>query len=59
MVLFIMSYYRAPEVIFQPPVVGVDQCGLSEAMELVINSFPADVQQRLVNVCMYITNEYY
>ena len=30
--------------------IGVDQCGLTETVEVLLNSFPADIQQRLVNV---------
>ena len=41
---------RAPEVMFQPTMVGVDQCGLVDALELILHSYPSDVQQRLVNV---------
>lgn len=41
---------RAPEVVFQPTMVGVDQCGLVDALELILHSYPPDIQQRLVNV---------
>ena len=44
-------YIRCPEVVFQPAMVGVDQCGLATAVEMVLNSFPKDQQQQLVNVC--------
>ena len=50
MIVLLSHLYRAPEVLFQPPMVGIDQCGLSQTLELVINSFPPDIQQRLVNV---------
>ena len=41
---------RSMEVVFQPSMVGVDQCGLAAAVELVLASFPDELQQRLVNV---------
>ena len=41
---------RAPEVLFQPSMVGIDQSGLSDCLEYVLQYYPADVQQRLVEV---------
>ena len=41
---------RVPEVIFQPPMVGVDQGGLSETIDYVLKYYSADTQQRLVQV---------
>ena len=43
-------------MVFQPAMVGVDQCGLATAVEMVLNSFPKDQQQRLVNVCTCMFN---
>lgn len=45
---------RAPEIVYQPSMIGVDQCGLTETVELLLNSFPTDIQQRLVN-CVHVT----
>ena len=42
---------RAPEILFQPTMVGIDQCGVSDTIEYVLSSYPLDVQQRLVQVC--------
>lgn len=41
---------RVPEVLFQPTMVGVDQGGVSSTMEYVLQTYPPDVQQRLVDV---------
>lgn len=41
---------RAPEIIFQPSMLGIDQSGLSDTLEYVLQYFPPDVQQRLVQV---------
>ena len=41
---------RVPEIVFQPTMVGVDQCGLLDTMEYILQTYPADIQQRLVNV---------
>ena len=45
-----MFLYRAPEIVFQPPMVGVDQSGLAETMDFVLQYYPPEVQQRLVQV---------
>ncbi len=46
---------RAPEVIFQPTMVGVDQGGVSSTLEYILQTYPSDIQQRLVDVSyMYI-----
>ena len=42
--------HRAPEVLFQPTIVGVDQCGISDTIEYILQSYPSDLQQRLVEV---------
>lgn len=44
--------FRAPEIVFQPTMVGVDQSGLAETMDFVLQYYPLDVQQRLVQVLM-------
>ena len=45
-----ISFHRVPEITFQPPMVGVDQSGLSETLEFVLQYYPPEVQQRLVQV---------
>jgi actin-related protein 5 len=44
---------RTPEVLFQPSMVGIDQCGLANTIEMVLEAFPRDIQQRLVQ-CVYV-----
>ncbi len=46
---------RVPEVMFQPSLLGVDQSGLSDCLEYVLNYHPPSVQQRLVQVKHYNT----
>lgn len=40
--------FRAPEVIFQPSMLGVDQAGLAEIIEFILNKYPPDIQNQLV-----------
>lgn len=40
---------RAPELIFQPSMVGSSEAGLTETIQFILNMFTADEQQRLVN----------
>ena len=42
--------FRVPEIVFQPTVVGVDQCGVSDTIEFILQYYPPEVQQRLVEV---------
>ncbi len=41
---------RAPEVLFQPSILGIDQSGLSDCLEYMLNYYPQDLQQRLAQV---------
>nr|CAB3219963.1 actin, non-muscle 6.2-like [Phallusia mammillata] len=41
--------FQSPEIIFQPSLVGYDQCGLSECIETVLQRYDATVQERLAN----------
>ncbi len=58
-VMDVASYYqlalgveilRAPEVLFQPSILGIDQSGLSDCLEYMLNYYPQDLQQRLAQV---------
>ncbi|KAG8234176.1 hypothetical protein J437_LFUL007336, partial [Ladona fulva] len=40
---------RAPEILFQPHMLGIDQGGLSEVIECVIRQFSPEIQKELVN----------
>ncbi|XP_005091605.1 actin-related protein 5 [Aplysia californica] len=39
---------RAPELLFQPSVLGLDQAGLAETMEFMLNRLEAEKQDRIV-----------
>lgn len=39
---------RVPEVIFQPSLIGEDQAGLAETMQHMLDQYPQEIQQRLV-----------
>ena len=41
---------RVPEIVFQPMMVGVDQSGITETTDFVLQKYSPDIQQRLVNV---------
>jgi hypothetical protein len=43
-------FLRIPEIVFQPTMVGVDQCGISDTIEFILQYYPPEVQQRLVEV---------
>ncbi|XP_067628467.1 actin-related protein 5 [Eurosta solidaginis] len=46
---FSVESIRAPEVIFQPSLIGSHEMGLAELIDFVIKLFPSDEQQRLVD----------
>ncbi|XP_036333794.1 actin-related protein 5 isoform X2 [Rhagoletis pomonella] len=46
---FSVESIRAPEVIFQPSLIGCSEMGLAELIEFVLKLFPEGEQQRLVN----------
>ena len=50
MTAFTLSLPRVPELLFQPSMVNVDQSGLVDVIESVLQTYPTDVQQRLVDV---------
>ncbi|XP_072259816.1 actin-related protein 5 [Pyxicephalus adspersus] len=39
---------RVPEVLFQPSLIGEDQAGLAETMQYMLDRYPQEVQQQLV-----------
>ena len=43
-------FARVPELLYQPSLIGLDQCGLAEAVQLVLQYYPPEVQQRMVQV---------
>lgn len=45
----VVDRYRVPEMLFQPALVGVEQCGLIEAISTCVRSFPEHDRQNIVN----------
>ena len=35
---------------FQPTMVGIDQCGICETMEYILQTYPKEQQQRMADV---------
>ena len=48
--LLVSVTQRVPELFYQPSMIGLDQCGLAEALQLVLQYYAPDVQQRMVQV---------
>lgn len=44
-----MESIRAPEVLFQPSLIGCSEMGVAELIDFVLKLFPPAEQQRLVN----------
>lgn len=40
---------RAPEILFQPSIIGCDQAGIAELIEFILNSYDTDTANRLAN----------
>lgn len=38
----VIDRIRTPEILFQPSLIGVEQCGIGEAIELVVNRFESE-----------------
>ncbi|XP_068688119.1 actin-related protein 5-like [Montipora foliosa] len=39
---------RVPEVVYQPSMLGIEQAGIAETVEFILNHFPAELQTALV-----------
>uniref|UniRef100_A0A8C9QBX3 Actin-related protein 5 n=1 Tax=Spermophilus dauricus TaxID=99837 RepID=A0A8C9QBX3_SPEDA len=39
---------RAPEIIFQPSLIGEEQAGIAETLQYILDRYPKEVQERLV-----------
>lgn len=44
-----MEAIRAPELLFQPSMMGIQEAGLAETIDYVLKLFTAEEQQKLVN----------
>jgi len=45
-----MLYYRVPELLFQPSMIGLDQAGIVETLEYVLSKYTTDLQNQLAQV---------
>ncbi len=41
---------RIPELLFQPSMIGVEQAGVAETVQFVLNKYPIDIQNKLSQV---------
>ena len=46
--------YRIPELLFQPSMVGVEQAGIAETIQFVLNKYPPDIQNKLAQVGYHV-----
>lgn len=51
----VVDRYRTPEALFQPSLLGVEQCGLSEAIELALRSFTSQDERRNIVKEAFVT----
>ena len=47
-------FFRVPEIIHQPCILGLEQAGLAETIEYVLKKFSPDVQDQLVQVDEFV-----
>lgn len=41
---------RVPEIVYQPSMLGIEQAGIAETIDFILNHFPAELQTALVQV---------
>ena len=41
---------RVPEIVYQPSMLGIEQAGIAETIDFILNHFSADLQTALVQV---------
>jgi actin-related protein 5 len=51
----VVDRIRIPEILFQPSLVGVEQCGLTEAIEFCVNSFDSNLERRRILGDIFLT----
>ena len=52
-------FLRVPEVVYQPSMLGIEQAGIAETIEFILNHFPAELQTALVQVLTENTYSFY
>ena len=50
--LLFFSFFclRVPEIVYQPSMLGIEQAGIAETIDFILNHFSADLQTALVQV---------
>ena len=43
-------FYRVPEIIYQPSMLGIEQAGIAETIDFILNHYTAHLQTALVQV---------
>lgn len=46
----ITFHCRVPEIVYQPSMLGIEQAGIAETIDFILNHFPAELQTALVQV---------
>ena len=50
-VFFVSLFFpRVPEIVYQPSMLGIEQAGIAETIDFILNHFSADLQTALVQV---------
>lgn len=46
----LIIFTRVPEIVYQPSMLGIEQAGIAETIDFILNHFSADLQTALVQV---------
>ena len=46
----LIIFPRVPEIVYQPSMFGIEQAGIAETIDFILNHFSADLQTALVQV---------
>ena len=46
----LIIFPRVPEIVYQPSMLGIEQAGIAETIDFILNHFSADLQTALVQV---------
>ena len=56
LIVFVLCFFcliifpRVPEIVYQPSMLGIEQAGIAETIDFILNHFSADLQTALVQV---------
>ena len=50
LIVFVFFCLRVPEIVYQPSMLGIEQAGIAETIDFILNDFSADLQTALVQV---------